>query len=1080
MAATSLGTAFFDLVPSVRGSQRTIAKELGEEVLPAADDTGKKAGHKLSSGLMVGLGAAAAAGAGVAVAFKQFYNVGEIFDEVSDTIRVGTGATGEALAGLENDARRVATTVPTSFEQAGTVVADLNTRLGLSGETLQTVASQYLEAGRILGEDVDITATSAAFSAFKIEGDAVSGAMDTLFQVSQATGVGMNALASSAQAAAPAMNMLGFSFEETVGLVGMLDKAGMNSTQTMAAMQRSLVNLAKDGEEPADAFQRVIGELEGFIETGDTAAALDLAGKVFGTRGAPQFVAALESGTLATEDIMAAMGATGDTILGVGEETQDAAEKWQILKNNALDALEPIGTAVFGLVGDLLGALVPIAQEWGPKLGEALATAGDRFAPLFESVAGIFDELGPTLGELVPTVLQFVSSVSPLGILFKALQPVLPQVSAALKAVAATLSGALMSILPAVVQVAGMLAETLGTVLVAMLPVVVQLVAVLAQVFSDVLAALLPVVTTLIDALLPVVMALLPPLLELVSVLLPVLASLFAALLPVLNPLIKVVAAVLTPVLRVVGNVLVWLAGKVISPLIGWVAKLVTSMGNMGTSIKGAWDGMKNALSAAWTWIKDKVFSPIQTWVTVSVPGWFTSMKDRVSSNFSALKELLAAPWRWVRDNVFAKLESVVKGLPDAFRNAKESIKTAWNGIKAIAAAPVNFVIGTVYNDGIRATFNKLAETVGLSLRLPQARLIKFADGTEDHRAQIAPGGAMRLWAEPETGGEAYIPLAESKRGRSTAILGQVANRFGYRLEKYADGGFFGGVGNFFSSVGDVIGNVVDFLTDPVQGMKDLISAPMEKLLGEVTKSPLGQTLVELPRKVVTGLIDKAVALIRGDNESGFPGTATGWVRPSAGPITSRYGPRWGAFHAGIDIAGGGKTYAARAGKVMRTGNAILAGHTGLGILLDHGGGVQTYYGHNPVGGIQVAPGQFVRAGQHIGYQGATGNVTGVHLHFGLRKGGRMVNPEQTGLFDDGGWLMPGHAAVNLSNRPEPVFSGEQWDLLRRGSDGLTRDDLDYLADRLSQGLATMAKGAAVANDWIENGRLRARMAGGV
>lgn len=62
----------------------------------------------------------------------------------------------------------------------------------------------------------------------------------------------------------------------------------------------------------------------------------------------------------------------------------------------------------------------------------------------------------------------------------------------------------------------------------------------------------------------------------------------------------------------------------------------------------------------------------------------------------------------------------------------------------------------------------------------------------ENHVAQIAPAGAWRVWAEPETGGEAYIPLAQSKRSRSEQILAEVADRFGYQLMKaknYADGG---------------------------------------------------------------------------------------------------------------------------------------------------------------------------------------------------------------------------------------------------------------------------------------------------
>lgn len=72
-----------------------------------------------------------------------------------------------------------------------------------------------------------------------------------------------------------------------------------------------------------------------------------------------------------------------------------------------------------------------------------------------------------------------------------------------------------------------------------------------------------------------------------------------------------------------------------------------------------------------------------------------------------------------------------------------------------------------------------------------------YADGgiRSRHIAQVAPPGAMRVWAEPETEGEAYIPFARSKRTRSVAILDQVAQRFGYSLTnatnvaRFADGG---------------------------------------------------------------------------------------------------------------------------------------------------------------------------------------------------------------------------------------------------------------------------------------------------
>jgi TP901 family phage tail tape measure protein len=75
-----------------------------------------------------------------------------------------------------------------------------------------------------------------------------------------------------------------------------------------------------------------------------------------------------------------------------------------------------------------------------------------------------------------------------------------------------------------------------------------------------------------------------------------------------------------------------------------------------------------------------------------------------------------------------------------------------------------------------------------------------FASGgvREQHVAQVEQAGAMRVWAEPETGGEAYIPLATSKRGRSSAILADVAGKFGYQLvpvgaQSHASGAVVGG-----------------------------------------------------------------------------------------------------------------------------------------------------------------------------------------------------------------------------------------------------------------------------------------------
>ncbi|MDD3927537.1 MAG: M23 family metallopeptidase [bacterium] len=121
------------------------------------------------------------------------------------------------------------------------------------------------------------------------------------------------------------------------------------------------------------------------------------------------------------------------------------------------------------------------------------------------------------------------------------------------------------------------------------------------------------------------------------------------------------------------------------------------------------------------------------------------------------------------------------------------------------------------------------------------------------------------------------------------------------------------------------------------------------------------------------------------------------FLRPVAsGRITSRFGirvhpvSRSKRMHAGLDIAvrTGTPVKACRAGKVIL---ARKAGGYGNLVILDHGNGLTTRYGHNSV--LLVKPGQKVARGQVIAKSGSTGVSTGPHLHFEVRKSGRAVNP---------------------------------------------------------------------------------------
>ena len=118
--------------------------------------------------------------------------------------------------------------------------------------------------------------------------------------------------------------------------------------------------------------------------------------------------------------------------------------------------------------------------------------------------------------------------------------------------------------------------------------------------------------------------------------------------------------------------------------------------------------------------------------------------------------------------------------------------------------------------------------------------------------------------------------------------------------------------------------------------------------------------------------------------------SGAGVIWPINGRVTSEFGPRWGRMHYGIDIGAGTGTpiRAAKAGKVVQAG---WMGGYGNAIVIDHGGGFSTLYGHQSR--LGSSNGQSVSQGQVIGYVGSTGNSTGPHLHFETRVSGSPRNP---------------------------------------------------------------------------------------
>lgn len=222
-----------------------------------------------------------------------------------------------------------------------------------------------------------------------------------------------------------------------------------------------------------------------------------------------------------------------------------------------------------------------------------------------------------------------------------------------------------------------------------------------------------------------------------------------------------------TGIIQPVWEILKSAAGLVADVLTGNFDNIGNRFSELGS---GIWGLVTGIFSTAWNFLKDGVstaldvakaaftgFRDIVSNVAEQVKAKVSELPGKIKSVFSGAKD-------WLVDKGSDIINGLWSGLQSAWENARNWLSDLPSKIRN-SVGSISFDIGGIFSRNALGSISHHA-----------------AGSNEKHTAQIAPGGAWRIWAEPETGGEAYIPLAPSKRRRSEAILGEVSDRFGLML----------------------------------------------------------------------------------------------------------------------------------------------------------------------------------------------------------------------------------------------------------------------------------------------------------
>ncbi|MFG3136133.1 peptidoglycan DD-metalloendopeptidase family protein [Streptomyces sp. NPDC048211] len=820
----------------------------------------------------------------------------------------------------------------------------------------------------------------------------------------------------------------------TAGAGSAMDKvmdklsAGLENGHLEDAISTALDVAVQFGKVLADVF----GILKNVME-----AAAGAGGDFFGVVGKalaeirritalPEVQAALTSIFTAVQAIASLIAGTlGSVIQAVLPLLAALSPTITVLANTLGPVLAQLVASLGQALMPIITALLPIISVLGQGILDIVTALVPVLEPIGQVIGAIVAALGPVINTVVDVIVQVVAALA--GPLATIISGLIPVVTLLADLIGETLT-ALMPALTPIIGIVALLAQSLGTVVVSVLqalipalqpliPVIVLIAQIFSQLVVAILTPLMPIITLLaqvfgqvlviaIQALAPIlkiVADIFMQLLPLLTPLMPIIGLLVGALGQLLTPLLGLLTMALRPLLAVIGFVaglLVKGLGAALSFIIpivvrvlGWVGQLATVITKIVTKIVGAFKWLFDVLLGH-SIIPDIVRGAIK---------WFTDLKDKALRIFVWIKDGIRDKWDELWGNVKETASAawgIVKkgfdtfagGLKTAFEGLKKGIGKVWDGLKALVKAPIKFWIETVYNNGIVKVWNK---TAGKIPGVPDLKTMSLPKG-------FARGGVLPGYSTYRQGDDQLVPMRRGEgvyvseamrdpyeRARLHAVnQAAMQGRSLRQFRGFSEGGILGGitdaVGSALSKGADVVrGGLADLAETAFKPIKTGIT----KVLGS-DKTTYGGMIGQAP----IGLIDKAIDYIRGKD---LPPEATGqWMKPvnvGYGTPFGKAGLMWSSGrHTGLDFPAktGTPVHAVDNGEVA---SVSTGGPYGKHVTISHGGGLSSLYAH--MSAMVAKAGHSIKRGARVGSVGATGNVTGPHLHLEARIDGKPVDP---------------------------------------------------------------------------------------
>lgn len=722
----------------------------------------KGLGSQLATGLGFG------AGLGIAGITTSLAGMGRELANVNKTITFTTGATGDKLKEMNAQVLEIGKTSPKSLEEIATSFASVAKATQLTGQPLTDMTKRVIKLG-MMGQNVGVTELTRSMQAFGIPASDMAKQLDSIYAASKGSGLSMGELTGTLAVGAPIFRGLNLSMGQAAGLLGDLKSAGLPAQSATMGLNKAMVNLSKGGGDVKQKLLGAVGQIQALVKSGNSAAATQMAAKLFGVRNANQFVNAIRTGKVSVDSFNKSLKGQQASILDAKGGVVGMSGAWQMLKNNLIAEVAPAATKVFSLLSDGI--------VWFRTHG---IDAIHSFFDVFKSSLGFIGDVAGAIGRNKPLLVAMGAAAAGVAAGFLAIK---------IQAAGAFAVGKVMAMVNAfkawraatqgmtAAQIALNLAQKANPIGLIVGIIVAAGVALWAfftktetgrKMWAKIWGGIKTAVSAAWGVIKPILSGIgaafgwiwraIQPAIDFVK-------RFWQILVFGLGP-IGIIVGVVTQLIKhwdlvkaafsAVGAAAMWLWNSVITPVfngikaaigVWWTGvqiyfnawkTAITWVGQAATwlwqnAIQPAWNGIVAAGQFLWSGVST-IFEWFKTGISVLgnvvstvvnaviVPLW-NAVKAGAEFMWNGIKTVfdwIKSGWNLMATGIQVVVDSIIKpafeGVKTAlgavgafFGTIVDGIKTAWDKLKGYVAVPINFVITTVWNNGLLKAWNTIA-----------------------------------------------------------------------------------------------------------------------------------------------------------------------------------------------------------------------------------------------------------------------------------------------------------------------------------------------------------------------------------